>query len=110
MLYGTETFSSGGTALTIDISDASGTAIGGVGQLDFSLASGLAFDVNTEVLYGVDHSGGENIFSINTTTGIGTRIGVFNQLVLDGFTQISALAFDPNTGTLYGVDSVIAHS
>ncbi len=58
---------------------------------------GLAFDPNTNTLYGSETLT-DQLITINTATGEMTPIGPL------GFTDVQGLAFDPNTNTLYGSD------
>lgn len=57
----------------------------------------IAFDPNSNTLYGADYDTKE-LIAINTTTGASTSIGAL------GFTDIRGLAYDPNSNTLYGTD------
>jgi len=66
---------------------------------------GLAFDPNTNTLYGVDGVVNQ-ILTIDTDNGAGEGIGPADQLSDNGFGNVTGLAFDPKKGVLYGVDSV----
>ncbi len=68
----------------------------GVGFGAFERVEGLAYDVNTNTLYGSDIVT-DQLIGIDPSTGIGTVVGPV------GFQNIAALAFDPNTDTLYGM-------
>lgn len=57
---------------------------------------GLAFDVNTDTLYG---SNGAELFTLDPATGTDASVGSFLNAVM-----IQGLAFDPNSNTLYGTD------
>ena len=63
----------------------------------FDQVNGLAFDPNTNTLYGSDTTTNE-LLTINTSTGAATSVGPL------GFPFVNGLAFDPNTNTLYGSD------
>jgi len=70
------------------------TVIGPIG-VD-SRFGGLAYDGNSDTLYGVGGRGNESLFSIDRTTGAATTIGFYN--VPDMF----GLAFDTQNNVLYG--------
>jgi DNA-binding beta-propeller fold protein YncE len=70
-----------------------------VGPLLFK-PGGLAFDANTGTLYGVSYPGDAELYEIDTTTGVGTTIGVIGSGL-----RMESLAFDPITDTLYGVET-----
>ncbi|MCR4317632.1 MAG: hypothetical protein NUW37_14930 [Planctomycetes bacterium] len=67
-----------------------------VGATGFTSIGGLAYDPDTDTLYGVD-SATKKLITIDTSTGQGTAVGAV------GFDYVNGLAFDPNTDTLYGV-------
>jgi DNA-binding beta-propeller fold protein YncE len=73
------------------------TCLSGFGLAGFPDIQGLAFDPNTNTLYGTD-SGKDQLVIIDTATGGGTAVGPLS----DDF--VPGLAFDPNTDTLYGVN------
>ena len=68
-----------------------------VGNLGFVGVRGLACDIDTNTLYGVDF---DQLITINTDTGAGTLVGAI------GFTNVFSLAFDSNSNTLYGAEIV----
>ncbi|MCG8409293.1 MAG: hypothetical protein MI923_29160 [Phycisphaerales bacterium] len=80
------------------IDPATGTAIpvSGIG-IGFDIVAGLAFDPNTNTLYGVD-TGTDQLLVFNLDTGVATAVGPL------GFPSVWNLAFDSNTNTLYGID------
>ncbi len=82
--------------ITIDTNTGVGST---VGPLGISNVSGLAFDRNSNTLYGVA-TFLDQLLSINTITGDATVIGH-----LGGGHNAHELAFDSNTNTLYGVGS-----
>lgn len=63
------------------------------------LVTGLAYDPNNDVLYGINRNF-DTLLSINTSTGAGTTIG---SLGID--TVAGGLAFDRNSNTLYYNDN-----
>lgn len=89
--------------ITINTATEAGTL---VGSLNVGLLSidGLAFDPNSNTLYGVDTLLYDQLFSINTATGAGTAIGALLALRTSGFDSVVGLAFDPGSDTLYGTD------
>ena len=76
--------------LTINTATGAGAAVGPFGPFT---VSGLAFDPNTNTLYG---AGFGELLTINTSTGAATVVGPL------GFGNVLGLAFDPNTNTLFG--------
>lgn len=78
----------------IDLGTGAGTLIGEIG---FDRVGGLAFDPNSNTLYGVDGDS-DQLITINTTTGMGTAVGAL------GFGTVTGLAFDPLNDVLYGVN------
>jgi len=94
ILYGSDLSSN--QLLTINTSSGVAAALGPLG---FGFVRGLAFDPNTDTLYGAELGPTQRLLTINTSTGVASVVGAF------GF-SVQGLAFDPNTNTLYGVDSV----
>ena len=84
--------------MTINTTTGAATAVGALG---FGVVYGLAFDPNTNTLYG-SNIAFDQLITINTTTGAGMVVGPL------GFGVVSGLAFDPTTNTLYGTDSFTA--
>ena len=77
---------------------------GSPGQLQadgFSGISALAFDSNTNTLYGVAATA-DQLVIINTSTGQATGVGTPGLL---SFGSVGGIAFDPESNILYGVDS-----
>ena len=66
------------TLYSIDLATGAATAIGsGVG---YPLVGGLAFNPVDGILYGVnDTSAQDRLITIDTTTGVGTSVGLFGQ-------------------------------
>lgn len=81
----------------VRIDESTGTGVG-VGTINNAAVVGLAFDINTETLYGVDLS--DSLVTLNTSTGAKTTIG---SLGID-FPNVASLAFDPISNTLFGTD------
>ena len=79
---------------SIDAAAGNATSIGGTDSLPY-FVSGLAWDDNAHVLYGVNTNANQ-LIQINELTGTWTEIGTDPLLA-----SVSDLAFDPNTGTLY---------
>ncbi len=99
VLFGSQsTFSPPPDLVTINTSTGVGTAVGSMGIAGIM---GLAFDRNTNTLYGSNSIFGQ-LHTINTSTGVATPVGPL------GFDVVRGLAFDPNTNTLYGSDVVAA--
>lgn len=69
-----------------------------IGPFGITGVRGIAFDTNTNTLYGADINT-NSLYTINTNTGSATLVGAL------GVTNIRALAFDSNTNTLYGSHS-----
>jgi len=93
---------------TIDPSTGLATATDGafadgpdfVGDADTASMNALAVDPTTNILYGVSWNDSE-LFTIDTSTGAATSVGVFGALETEiGATDLSGLAFD-STGALY---------
>ena len=84
--YGTGNFYIMGT-------DGTMTLIGGNG----TVCNGLAYDDNSETLYGATYGTGSDLYIIDPTTGNGTLVGNINAGIIIG------MACD-NEGNLYGVD------
>ncbi len=72
----------------VDPSSGASLRISGTQLRGFSGVSGLAFDPNTDTLYGTDAG---QLITIDPVTGAGTAIGAL------GFTNVNGLAFDPNS-------------
>jgi len=90
--------------ITINTATEAGTL---VGSLNVGLLSidGLAFDPNSNTLYGVDALLYGQLFSINKATGAAIAIGALLALRTSGFDSVVGLAFDPGSDTLYGTDA-----
>ena len=74
--------------LTINTSTGAATLVGAMGIVPFSAFRGLAFDPNTNTLYGSDHVT-DLLYTINTSTGAATSVGNM------GIDRVFGLAFDP---------------
>lgn len=97
LLYGSDNFNFPNVRL-LTINTNSGTASETVSLAD--TVNGLAFDANTNTLYGVfEEPASEVLVTINPSTGASTVIGPL------GFTNVEGLAFDPNTNTLYALEA-----
>lgn len=90
-LYGSGT---GGNIYTVDRGTGASTLIGSSG---LSGLSGLAFDPDTETLYGVDFTT-DTLVTIDTNNGAATTVGPL------GFNfSASGLTYDPINDVLYGI-------
>jgi hypothetical protein len=85
-----------GKLLNIDTGTGAGSLVGNLG---FNSAGGLAYDPNTDTLYGVTFTSTVELATINTATGQATVVG---PLDLGTDQAVFGLAFDPDTNTLYG--------
>lgn len=104
LLYGVNVSGNDDQLVAINPITGQATGIGGSGQLfsdGFGFIQGLAFDPNSNTLFGSDTASGR-FLTIDTTTGTGTAFGDFG-----AFSNVAGLAFDPNTDTLYGVDTTL---
>jgi WD40 repeat protein len=102
MLYGLTAFLGGPTPnalYRINPTTGASSLVGATG-LKGVFEGDLGFDPTTGVLYGVQNvtTGGESLFTINTSTGVATTVGNVEK---DG--DLSALAFDKN-GNLFILD------
>ncbi len=79
----------------IDAASGASTRLSGFGLGGFRGAAGLAFDPNSNTLYGAD-TNTDQLITIDPVSGAGTAVG------LSGLFSVGGLAFDPNTNTLYG--------
>lgn len=71
-----------------------------VGFLQLDVTEGdLSFNPNNGQLYGVQTFGDDRLFTIDTSTGIGTPVGT---IIIDG--DISAMTFD-DAGNLFALDT-----
>lgn len=71
-----------------------------VGALGVNYAFGdLAWNPANSTLYMVDGRGAKSLYTVSTTTGAATSVGVH------GLTDLFALAYGPSTGLLYGITS-----
>ncbi len=77
----------------------SATAISSHGLGGFTGVVGLAFDPNTNTLYGTDVET-DQLIRIDMSTGAPAAIGP------SGFDRVDGLAFDQNTNTLFGIDTI----
>jgi DNA-binding beta-propeller fold protein YncE len=93
-LYGVDPITNPNGGQLVRINPDTGAAIV-VGTFGFIGMNGLAFDPNTNTLYG-SNSSSSRLFTIDTTTATATLVGSI------GFNNVFGLAFDPNTNTLYG--------
>lgn len=107
VLYGALVPSGGGVApsdlVIVAEPDAGNCAITTVGATGFNNIGGLAYDANTDTLYGCTASElGGNLLTCDRTTGLCTDIGP------TGFSDCAALEFGPD-GVLYaGVGGTLA--
>jgi len=69
-----------------------------IGNLGVNNVSSLAFDSNTQTLYGAKF-GSDELLTINTTTGAASVVGSLSHRVV-------GLTFNPNTGQLLGEDAL----
>jgi uncharacterized protein YjiK len=83
---------------SVDVATGAVTVIGPTGWAE---VEGLAFDPNTNTLYGIDDST-DSLITLDTTTGLGTVVGV--EGALGAAAAWESLAFDPNTNTLFTVN------
>jgi len=93
-LYGTDVYGSSTGFSSVNTSTGAYTGIGPIG---FLKTTGLAFDPNTQTMYGVTNY--DELLTINTSTGAGTLVGPVG-LNVDG----AGLAFDPGASKLYMTD------
>ena len=82
---------------TIDRTTAEWTLIGPAGQI----ITGLAYDPNHDVLYGVSPST-DSLYTIDQSTGEATLVGKPGEL---GYENVNGLAYDPNNDILYATDN-----
>ncbi len=68
-----------------------------MGLSGFFGVAGLAFDPNTNTLYGTTIGLTPQLITIDPVTGAGTAVGPLGR-------DFAGLAFDPTTNTLYGTD------
>ncbi len=85
----------------VEASSGASMLISGTGLRGFVGVRGLAFDPNSNTLYGTD-TATTQLLTIDPATGAGTAVGAL------GFGRVEGLAFDPNSNTLYGTDAVPA--
>lgn len=79
--------------ISIDPVTGAGTLIGSIGFV----TPGLAFDSNSEILYGLESAPEDRLHTIDPDTGTPTVVGDTGLST----TVPSGLAFDPETGTLF---------
>jgi hypothetical protein len=96
LFYASEHISGGPDRLyRIDRSSGAATLIGTiVGAQD---ASGLAFDPDTDTLWGIDQGSGQ-MYTIDLTTAAATPVGVYLN------PNVGGIDFDPASRTLYGLE------
>ncbi len=70
----------------------------------YGAMGGLAFNPNTETLYGIDATT-STLLTIDTATGVATEVGSVGGAL--SVSSASGLAFDPNSDTLYWADGGI---
>jgi hypothetical protein len=58
----------------------------------------LATGSSAQTAFGVDSDGGDDLYRLELSTGVGTLVGA------TGFNDIEGFAFAPGSGVLYGVD------
>jgi hypothetical protein len=95
------------TATLLDIDPFFGTAtvVGSMGAIGISTITGLAYDADNTVLYGIASGVTEmlcQLFTIDTTTGIGTAVALPFAI---GDTQCLGLAYDALNRVLYASTS-----
>lgn len=83
--------------LELDVATGAATPFSVNGFVGFARVSSLAYDANTNTLYGIDIST-KTLITIDAVTGQGFAVGPI------AFDFATGLAFDPNAKTLYGVD------
>ncbi len=86
--------------LELNSATGSASAISDVGLKGFESVGAMAFDPNTNTLFGADVTK-DQLLRIAPLTGAVTAVGPM------GFGGILGLAFDPNTNTLYGTDGAV---
>jgi len=86
-----------GSALALSLDTALVGAAYGEQAYSIEEVNGLAFDPNTNTLYGADIVN-DQLVTVDVATGLATPVGPL------GFDAVQALAFDPHTDTLYGSD------
>lgn len=84
----------GENLITIDVTTAVATEIGNFSN-DTDRIEALAFDANTETLFGASNT---TLYTINATTGVATTVGDFG----DGIPDVWGLGYDPDHDILYG--------
>ena len=91
--------SHGNLFLSIEKATGATTLRTGPGLAGFRDLRALAFDTNTNTLFGIDGFTGQ-LVRIDPATGAATAVGPLGILVVDGLA--CGLGFDSNTNTLYG--------
>ena len=81
----------------IDPTTAQVTPIGNFGLATGGTMADLSFDPTTGTLYGIGSVGGADLYSIDTTTGVATKVGDAGFTITEG----GGVAVSP-TGTVYG--------
>ncbi|MEN8688547.1 MAG: hypothetical protein AB1Z20_00380 [Desulfobacterales bacterium] len=94
---------SGSLTLLYQLNETTGTPtrFSGLGLGGLQSVQGLAYDADTDTLYGIDTTS-DYLITIDGATGEATLVG------LTGFDDVQGLAYDANTDTLYGVNSTTA--
>ena len=93
-MYGTDATSD--SLYTVNLTTGAWTLVGATGT---SAPSGMAYDSDNGVMYGVDS---RNLYTVNLTTGTWTLVGATGS---DTFTTVG-MAYDSVNGVMYGVDSI----
>ncbi|KAA3607268.1 MAG: hypothetical protein DWQ01_16365 [Planctomycetota bacterium] len=83
---------------SIDRNNGAWTTIGDQGAVD--AITGLAYDPNNDLLYGINPSS-DRLYLLDQSTGFATPIGSSGAL---GFDNANGLAYDPNQDVMYGAD------
>jgi len=92
-LYGVDEYNDEDELVRIDTTTGAITTIGPIGSIGSIIVEGLAFDPDTNILYGVDPLA-RLLLTIDTATGAGTVVGS------TWYPDIRSLAFIPNDPVL----------
>jgi hypothetical protein len=104
-LYGSQGAGPSSSFYRIDTSTGFATLIGPIGVFGDNSVSGLSFNPQSNVLYGITGGPYPNsyLITINPSTGAGTLVAAVSPPPIGH--AFRGISFDPDTGILYGMDS-----
>ena len=104
VLYGVNSVGGANDQIFIlDRQTAEATPLGDPGALGIEFPGPLAFDPTRGILYIIDNLT-DDLYSVDTTTGIGTLLTTITGLFGENF---GGLAFDPRSDTLFGLSNAV---